>query len=212
MSLTEIVTVLFTAYITVDMAKYLRSGELRTDFWAFRTLKRWRWVGAVAACLLLAAATFTIGITLYSLAGPLARWSWLLLLQSPAHPEPQAGNLMTAGIKIPWFALAFFPLLALNIPRLAKREEEVFRHRIRSVPEAVLKSVKFGFVHAVVGVPLAFCVALILPGLVFSWVYTKGGTRLSTAWHATYNYIILVVAFTFLYGLPLIGQLTSRQN
>lgn len=212
MSLAEIVTVLFTAYITVDMARYLRSGELRTDFWVFRTLKRWRWIGAVVGSVALVAVTFAIGVTLYSNLAPVARWSWLLLLQNPTHPEPQAGNLMTAGIKIPWFALVFFPLLALNIPRLAKREEEVFRHGIRSVPQALFKSIKFGFVHAVVGVPLGFCTALIIPGLAFSWIYTKGGTRLSAAWHAVYNYIVLTLAFVLLYALPLVSAVTSPRN
>lgn len=206
MSLTDIVTVLFTAYITVDMVRYLREGQLKKDFSAFRTLKKYRWVAAILGSFVLIAITFTIGLIIYQL-GPLARWTWLYLLQNPAQPEAQATNLMTAGIKIPIFALIFFPLLALNIPRLAKREEEVFRHRIRSVPQAIVKSIKFGFIHAIVGVPIAFCLALIVPGLWFSYVYTKGGTRLSTAWHAIYNYIILTAAFMLLYGLPLLSQL-----
>jgi hypothetical protein len=210
-SLTDIVTVLFTAYITVDMARYLREGQLKKDFSAFRTLKYYRWIAAILGSFVLIAITFTIGLLIYQL-GPLARWTWLYLLQNPAQPEAQATNLMTAGIKIPLFALIFFPLLALNIPRLAKREEEVFRHRIRSGPQAITKSIKFGFIHAIVGVPIAFCLALIVPGLWFSYVYTKGGTRLSTAWHAIYNYIILTAAFMLLYGIPLLSQVTSPQN
>jgi hypothetical protein len=207
-SLTDIVTVLFTAYITVDMARYLREGQLKKDFSAFRTLKNYRWIAAILGSFVLIAITFTIGLLIYQL-GPLARWTWLYLLQNPAQPEAQATNLMTAGIKIPLFALLFFPLLALNIPRLAKREEEVFRHRIRSVPQAIVKSIKFGFIHAIVGVPIAFCLALIVPGLWFSYIYTKGGTRLSTAWHAIYNYIILTAAFMLLYGLPFFQQLEN---
>ncbi|MFM9872071.1 MAG: hypothetical protein ACKVQS_01245 [Fimbriimonadaceae bacterium] len=209
MNITDIITLLFTAYITVDMARYLREGQLKKDFMAFRTLKRYRWIAAILGCIVLIFITFAIGILAYQ-TGPLARWSWLYLLQDPNHPKEQAGNLMTSGLKIPIFALIFFPLLALNVPRLAKREEEVFRHRIRSPKEAIIKSIKFGFVHAFVGVPIAFCIALIVPGLWFSWVYSKGGTRLSTAWHAIYNYIILTVAFTWMYGIPLLQQLTPR--
>jgi ABC-type Fe3+ transport system permease subunit len=209
MNLTDIVTLLFTAYITVDMARYLREGQLKKDFSAFRTLKKYRWIPAILGTLVLIVLTFAVGIIVYQ-TGPLARWTWLYLLQDPAHPKEQASNLMTSGLKIPIFALIFFPLLSLNIPRLAKREEEVFRHRIRSPKEAIIKSIKFGFVHAFVGVPIAFCVALIVPGLWFSWVYSKGGIRLSTAWHAIYNYIILSVAFTYLYGIPLVQQLTHK--
>lgn len=210
MNITEIVTILFTAYITVDMARYLREGQLKKDFAAFRTLKKHhRWLAVLPVCFLLIALTFTVGIFVYQ-TGPLARWTWLYLLQDPAHPQEQASNLMTAGIKIPIFAMIFFPLLALNVPRLAKREEEVFRHRIRSPKEAIIKSIKFGFVHAFVGVPIAFCIALIVPGLWFSWVYTKGGIRLSTAWHAVYNYIILSVAFLYLYGIPFFQQFAQK--
>lgn len=211
MNLTDIVTLLFTAYITVDMARYLREGQLKKDFSAFRTLKNYRWVAAIFGTIVLIVITLTIGILVYQ-TGPLARWTWLYLLQNPAQPKEQASNLMTAGIQIPIFAMIFFPLLALNIPRLAKREEEAFRHRIRSPKEAIIKSIKFGFVHAFVGVPIAFCLALIVPGLWFSWIYTKGGTRLSTAWHAIYNYIILTIAFTWIYGIPLVQQLTHPQN
>lgn len=192
MSLFDIVTVLFTAYITVDMARYLRSKQLKKDFSTFRTLKKYRWIGAILGSTLLIAVTLTIGLSLYY-SVPLLRWSWLTLLQSPTQ-STQPTNLMTAGLRIPWFAMIFIPLFALNIPRLAKREEEVFRHRIRTPGQAIIKSIKFGFVHCIVGVPLAIGAALIIPGLIFSYIYTKGGTRLSTAWHSVYNYLILCLA------------------
>lgn len=211
MNLNDIVTLLFTAYITVDMARYLREGQLKKDFMAFRTLKNCRWIAAILGSILLIFITFLVGSLIYQ-SGPLARWTWLYFLQDPSHPKEQTSNLMTSGLKIPVFALIFFPLLALNVPRLAKREEEVFRHRIRSPNEAIIKSIKFGFVHAFVGVPIAFCVALIVPGLWFSWVYSKGGTRLSTAWHAIYNYIILTTAVIWMYGIPLFQQITHQQN
>lgn len=193
MNLLDVVTMLFTAYITVDMARYLRSNQLKKDFSAFRTLKKYRWVGAIFGSIALIAVTLFIGLSLFY-AVPFTRWSWLMLLQTPGDPNPQPTNLMTAGFRIPWFMMIFIPLFALNIPRLAKREEEVFRHRIRSPKEAIIKSIKFGYVHCLVGVPLAIGTALIIPGLVFSYIYSKGGTRLSTAWHAVYNYLILTLA------------------
>lgn len=193
MRLLDVVTLLFTAYITVDMVRYLRSKQLKKDFSAFRTLKNYRWVGAIGGSILLIFVTLFIGLGLYY-SVPASRWSWLMLLQTPGDPNPQPTNLMTAGFRIPWFMMIFIPLFALNVPRLAKREEEVFRHRIRSPKEAIIKSIQFGYVHCLVGVPLAIGTALIIPGLIFSYIYTKGGTRLSTAWHAVYNYIILTVA------------------
>lgn len=126
-----------------------------------------------------------------------------LAVPSPAiWPAPESpGNLAVAGIKISVFGWLFYGLLLLNVPRLARREEEAFRLHVRSCPEAIFQSIKFGFMHCIVGVPLSFGLALAIPGMVFAYAYSKGGTRLSTAWHSVYNYIVLGLAGVYLASL-----------
>ncbi|MDI9635718.1 hypothetical protein QM565_07945 [Geitlerinema splendidum] len=126
-----------------------------------------------------------------------------MAVPSPAiWPAPESpGNLAVAGIKISVFGWLFYGLLLLNVPRLARREEEAFRLHVRSCPEAIFQSIKFGFMHCIVGVPLSFGLALAIPGMVFAYAYSKGGTRLSTAWHSVYNYIVLGLAGVYLASL-----------
>lgn len=105
---------------------------------------------------------------------------------------------MVAGLRIPWFAWVFLVLFALNVPRLAKREERAFRQHVRGTGPVLWNSFKFGLTHCIVGVPIGIGLALFLPGLFFAYVYSKGGVRLSTAVHAVYNYIVLAVAAVWL--------------
>mgnify|MGYP001806305597 FL=1 len=193
----EIVAIGFTAFITVDMAKYLRSGELKKDFSSLRTLRGWKWIGAIPVTLVLMFITLSFGLVLMQIGRPIRDWSWLMLLQTPGE-RVEGQNLMTSGLRIPWFALPFLILLGLNVPRLAKREERAFRQGTRTLPEALGRSVHFGLIHCIVGVPIGIGLALTIPGLWFTYVYLKGGIRLSTAWHVVYNYIILSMAAVWL--------------
>jgi hypothetical protein len=60
----------------------------------------------------------------------------------------------------------------------------------------VLRSLTFGLVHCLAGVPLGVGLAITLAGLWFSWQYKKGGIERSTIYHSTNNLIaaILILA------------------
>lgn len=197
-SILEIVTLLFTAFITVDMARYIRKGQIRRDFAALRTLHGWRWLGAIPVVVVLLAVTITVGYFLFAVGGPILQFSWLQLLARPEEKAEAGKNLVSAGLQVPWFAWLFLPLLAANVPRLAKREERAFRQDVRTPKEAIQQSIIFGLWHCLVGVPVAFGLALTIPGLWFAYTYSKGGVRLSTAWHSIYNWTILAIVAVFL--------------
>jgi len=198
MSLLDVIGVAFTAFISVDMIRYLRSGQIRKDFAALRTLSGWRWVGAIPVVAGLIFVTVVFGYFLFVFGGPVLQFSWLKLLAQPEEQATAGKNLITTGLTVPIFAWLFLPLLAINVPRLAKREERVFRQDVRTVPKAIGQSVKFGLWHCIVGVPVAFGLGLTIPGLAFAYAYSKGGVRLATAWHSIYNWTILAMVAFFL--------------
>lgn len=184
----------------MDFVRYISRREMKKDFAALRTLKNYRWLMAIPVVLVTLTLTFTIGFLLYTYGQPILNFSWIQLIPSGDKTnEPQ--NLMVSGLSIPWFAWIFWVLLVINVPRLAKREERAFRQHTRGWKEALWQSVKFGLVHCFVGVPIAFGLALTIPGLLFAYTYSKGGIRLSTAWHAVYNWVILTFAMLFISGI-----------
>ena len=194
MSILSWIGIAFTAFVSVDLILYLRKGQIKKDFAALRTLNRWRWLLAIPVALVLVLVTVTVGTILYSYGGAILQFSWLQLLARPEEKATAGKNLVTAGFQIPIFVWIFLPLLAINIPRLAKREERAFRQDTRGVPTAIVRSIKFGLFHCIVGVPVAFGLALSIPGLWFAYQYSKGGVRLATAWHSIYNWVILAIA------------------
>lgn len=199
----EIVMVAFTAWVTVSAVLYLRSGEWREDYLWLRVLRRKAlgWKALVVAPAVLA-LTLMVGLWLMQVGGPILRFSWLQLLATPGE-RVEGQNLMTAGLRIPWFIYVFLPLLMLNVPRFARREEELFRQGVRGVPAGFWSCLKFGLMHCIVGVPIAFGLALAIPGAWFLAHYWRGGLRQSTAVHAVYNWLILGIAGGYLVVAPL---------
>ncbi len=63
--------------------------------------------------------------------------------------------------------------LALAVPLLARQEELWFRSgtETSSLVETLARSLLFGLVHVLAGVPVAAALALSVPGLVFATVY-----------------------------------------
>jgi hypothetical protein len=106
-------------------------------------------------------------------------------------------NLVLAGTEIRYFPIVFVTLLFVNLPRLARMEEEDFRKGTRNWAHAVPRSLRFGLYHCFVGVPLFAGVALALPGLWFTLQYFKGGTDRSTLYHTAYNMVVLGVVLGF---------------
>ena len=190
MQLLDVILYGFAAYVTYDMARNIRSGRFKRYMIVFarRTPKDW----FVAFGLVLLNMSVVIG-TILALASfkfaPL-HFSWLNLFASKEHPNPST-NVMVAPVQIPYFGIVFFLLLMLNIPRLAWIEEESFRLGTKTWKEAIPRSLKFGFAHMLVGVPVYAAIALGFGGMFFTWQYFRGGLRQSAFYHTLHNMLFL---------------------
>jgi hypothetical protein len=99
-------------------------------------------------------------------------WSWLLAAGQAG------GNIVALPLSQWWLAVIFVPLLVLALPLLAYVEERIFRAGTRSWFEAFWRSLIFGSVHIIVGVPLGLAlVGLGIAGLSFSAEYFRGRSR-----------------------------------
>lgn len=73
--------------------------------------------------------------------------------------------------------IIFFMAFLFASPFLARAEEKMFREGYREWPEILWQSVKFGLVHCIVGIPLAFGLALSIGGLFFGYKYKRAYDR-----------------------------------
>jgi hypothetical protein len=185
--LTSLVGYLFAAAVTISCVRHLYRGGLKEDFKVFqnRTWKDWLEV-LVGNC---AAIAGLVGCYYLSRFGPkFLDWSWISLLSSDKHS--QGANQVVIGATIPYFGIVFLLLLMLNLPRLAAAEEDEFRYGTKNWWHAVPRSLTFGLMHMVVGVPLWCGLALSVPGMWFTRQYFKGGVERSTMTHAVYNFML----------------------
>jgi hypothetical protein len=118
--------------------------------------------------------------------------------------RPSAVGRLDAVIPV-----VFGLLLLLGLPLLVEGEEWVFRrgaeHRSRAAN--LWRSLLFGLVHAVVGVPIAAALGLSLGGVYLTWRYLRvwratASPRLalleSTRAHLAYNLVIVTLVLTAL--------------
>lgn len=176
-----------------------------------------------------------------AIAPPFLRWGWAnlifgqpgnILFQPFTLFEPQATlspllASLTAwlpvgaiagvnALSINWqtaFILGFWLLLVLLLPFWAQLEERIFRRGAQSWRKILIRSVQFGLLHLLAGIPILAGFVLIVPGFLFAcrykYVYDRqfrrtqdvvlameAGVHASTADHAVYNAILvtLVVA------------------
>jgi hypothetical protein len=99
--------------------------------------------------------------------------------------------------------VVFITLLVPALPLLVEREEQLFRmgseHRTRAA--RAVRAVKFGLVHAVIGIPIGAALALSVGGWYLTWAYLRGyragGPQAalleSTRSHLAYNAVIVVL-------------------
>jgi hypothetical protein len=118
---------------------------------------------------------------------PASQWSWLSMFGGDAQ------NANLAPMRVPWLAWAFIPMLLLKLPTAALWEERLFRGGTASWGEGAARSLAFGLVHCLVGVPLGIGLALALAGLWFTRQYMWGGAVWSAAHHLTYNLAALTL-------------------
>jgi magnesium-transporting ATPase (P-type) len=104
-------------------------------------------------------------------------------------------SLIFSGLQWKWYAVAFLPVLVLAVPRFAQAEEIQYRRGTTGWPQGIWRSTRFGMAHMIMLIPLAACIGLIWGGLLFTWVYFRGGTQSSTVYHAAFNTVMITVIF-----------------
>jgi hypothetical protein len=196
-----IIGYLFATAVTVSCVLYLRSGSLKADISVFRGRSWKNWVEILAGDLAAISALYLCYLAVSmakagSFFAQVLNFSWLQLLATKG--EKAVGmNQMLAGAQIPWLGIPFVILLLVNLPRLAAAEEESYRLGTRDWKHAFPRSLSFGLMHMVVGVPLWCGLALSIPGLWFTLQYFRGGVSRSTMAHALYNMILASVLLVF---------------
>lgn len=147
---------------------------------------------------------------------PFLKYGWLNLfvegggtiLVTPVVEESRSSNLIFR-----FMPPAFFFIFLLAIPSLAKLEEEIYRRGFIKWKDISIQSIKFGFAHLIMGVPLAAAIALIFSGLFYGYKYRKAflnfyhlsnkqlfedrmiedkAITISTTYHALYNSILAI--------------------
>jgi hypothetical protein len=193
MTILDVVKWGFAAYVANDFIRYVRRGTIKRHFTIFigRSWKEWlvSWLLAVGV---LAVILLCVG-TLLSLHNPVLSFSWIQLISTQKEAEHGGTNLIASTTTLPFLGIIFALLLAVNIPRLARLEEDAFRRGTVDWRDGAIRSVKFGFVHMFVGVPVAAALALSILGLWLTHQYFVGGVRQSTFYHALSNYTMLIL-------------------
>ncbi|MGH9041845.1 MAG: hypothetical protein ACRDZ3_16625 [Acidimicrobiia bacterium] len=198
MELLDLLTLAVLAYVGVRLVDAARqSVHQRSHVWHVLSGLRLRHFVLGAPVLVAVIAT---AVVLFQVPG--LSFGWWTAIGGEGNPvfgtaRPSAVGPLDAVIPI-----VFGLLLILGLPLLVEGEEWVFRRGAESRSRAhnLRRSVLFGLVHAVVGVPLAAALALSVGGVYLTWCYLRvwratGSSQLalleSTRAHLAYNLIIV---------------------
>ena len=160
------------------------------------------WPVPIVLTLVLAGAVVIVQI-------PGLAWGWWSALGGQGNPA-FGSNEQTNGTPLEWLLpIVFIVLLVPALPLFALREEQMFRQGAEnwSWTRRVLMALAFGLVHAIVGIPIGFAIALSIGGAYFQLAYLRrfrqtGSQREavleSTRAHTTYNGLIVILALVVL--------------
>ena len=198
----------FIGYRLVSAASLMaRSAVLRQRVRTIVTGIRWRHLWPVPFVL---SGVIVAAVALLEI--PPLRFGWWTALGGLGNPVTGTTE-QTTGTTLEWLVpLVFIVLLVPALPLFAFREEELFRLGAEdwSGWQRALKAVKFGLVHAVIGIPIGVALALSLGGAYFQWAYLRGyrasggaqraavleSTRAHTAYNGVLVGVILVAILT----------------
>jgi hypothetical protein len=152
-------------------------------------------------------AVLVAAIALMSVPG--LSWGWWSALGGDGNPVFGSSDA-TSGSALEWIIpIAFVALLLPALPLFAMAEERMFRAGAEhwSWGRRALKTLSFGLIHAVIGIPIGAALALAIGGAYFMAVYLRrfAATGSSTdavyessAAHTAYNATIIVLVITVL--------------
>ncbi len=162
----------------------------------------WRHVWPVP---LLLTAVIVVATALMQIPG--LAWGWWTMLGGEGNPVFGSSDA-TSGTVLEWvIPLVFMCLLLPALPLFAYAEERLFRSGAEdwSRGKRALKTVQFGMIHAIIGIPLGAALALSLGGAYFMWVYLRAHRRQHSRWaatlesttaHTVYNGLIVLLVIT----------------
>jgi hypothetical protein len=195
----------------VDGLRHSLTGEGRMLVARIVGGLRWRHVWPVPLVLTAVVAAASVLLLV-----PGLDWGWWTALGGSGNPVT-GGTDQTVGTIWEWLVpLVFVSLLTPALPLFAYAEELLFRRGAEhwTSQQRVVKTVQFGLIHAVIGVPIGVALALSIGGAYFMSVYLReyarhasvaDATLESSRAHTAYNgtVIVLVLALTALTALGL---------
>ncbi|MDP3778538.1 MAG: hypothetical protein Q8R30_00640 [bacterium] len=110
------------------------------------------------------------------------------------------------------FVVLFSIALLVMMPFIVKVEEERFREGMVRWRRIVPKSIRFGLVHVLVGVPMGVCLPLILFGLFLGWRYKRTYEKVffMGGWFAArQESLMTVVTYHTIYNSIAIGMMLA---
>jgi hypothetical protein len=194
----DLVTVAVLAFVGFRLADAARQtvsarGHVRTLVTGLRPRHFLRAVPVLAGVL--AVATPLIAI-------PGLDFGWWTAIGGEGNPVVGVGRKSaTPGALETVIPIIFVTLLLVGLPLLVEGEEWVFRKgaQYRSRAANARRSILFGLVHALVGIPIGVALALSVGGFYFTWAYLRvwratgseeAALAESTRSHLAYNLVI----------------------
>jgi len=187
----------FMGFRLIGGLRVARSGRGRLVVLAVRSRIGWRhmWPVPIVLALVLVAATALMAL-------PGLDWGWWSALGGVGTPVFGSTDT-TAGTPLEWgVPLVFLGLLVPALPLFANAEERMFRQGAEewTAWHRIMRTVQFGLVHALIGIPFGAAIALSLGGAYFMLVYLRSFRRTgsvqeatleSTTAHTVYNGVII---------------------
>ena len=201
MSPLDLLTVAVLAFVGFRLADAARQTfSSRGHVWSLVTGLRFRHflrAGPVLAGVLAVATPL--------LAVPGLDFGWWTAIGGEGNPAVGVGReSATPGALETIIPVVFVTLLIIGLPLLVEGEEWVFRRgaQYRSRAANARRSVLFGLVHALVGIPIGVAMALSVGGFYFTWAYLRAWRATgseeaalaeSTRSHLAYNLVIAAI-------------------
>ena len=195
LDLLTVAVLAFVGFRLVDAARQTFStrGHVRTIVGGLRLRHFLRAVPVLGAVL--AVATPLVAI-------PGLDFGWWTAIGGQGNPVVGVGrSSATPGVLETLVPVIFVSLLLIGLPLLVEGEEWAFRKGAQSRSRAAnaRRSILFGLVHALVGIPIGVAMALSVGGFYFTWAYLRVWRRTgseeaalleSTRSHLAYNLVI----------------------
>ena len=201
----------FMAVRLVGGVRVSRSASGRRVITGVRARLGWRHVWPVPLVLAVVIVVASLAMQVPGLS-----WGWWSAIGGDGNPVFGSTDA-TSGTVWEWvIPVVFMALLLPALPLFAHAEERLFRRGAEgwSRGHRALKTLQFGMVHALIGIPLGAALALSVGGAYFMWTYLRAyratgsrdaATLESTAAHTAYNGVIIGFVLFALALTPVLG-------